>query len=107
MKSSKLVSVVRPYCRRNSLKRGTPCSRSRMRSSAGTSICFVGLFAAAAIGRFCRNSGWLPSVSAPSRCRPIVSAQFGRPSLCFGAASPCARNVETIGIFALDPIGSF
>ena len=43
MKSSKLVSWRSPYCRRNSLKRGTPRSRSRIRSSAGTSICLVGL----------------------------------------------------------------
>ena len=43
MKSSKLVSWRRPYWRRNSLKRGTPCSRSRIISSAAISICCVGL----------------------------------------------------------------
>ena len=41
MKSSKLVSCRRPYCRRSSLNRGMPRSRSRMMSRAATSICCV------------------------------------------------------------------
>ena len=96
MKSSKPASCFRPYWRRNSLKRGTPRSRSRMMSSAATSMVRVGVARRSPSARFCRNCGWFCSVSAPSRWRPRLSAQLARPTRCIASVAP-PRKVSITG----------
>ncbi len=103
-KSSKLVSCWSPYCRRNSLKRGTPRSRSRMRSSAGDVDLPRRRSRAAASSRFCRNCGWFCSVSAPSRWRPMLKRPVGQPALRIAAVAR-PRNVSTTGTLGRDRVG--
>ena len=96
MKSSKLVSWRSPYCRRNSLKRGTPRSRSRMRSSAATSILPSG----------CRGAAIevlqeLRMIAAASAGRaaggPSTSAQLASPPLAHRRRSPCRGRCRPPG----------
>ena len=103
MKSSKLVSWRRPYWRRNSLKRGTPCSRSRMMSSAATSILLVGRLQPrhrqvlqelrSVLQRQQRRAAGGPS-RAPSWPAPCVSI----------ACVALARKVSTTGTLASDHV---
>ena len=103
MKSSKLVSCRSPYCRRNSLKRGTPRSRSRMMSSAATSTLPVALGS-----RGTRGSAGIADGCAARACRraggPCDSAQFAMPRSRIARVAFGAGTVSTTGMLAPDHV---